>query len=73
MVICETYSVYWYSRDLWSIGGYGPWYKCILLYVILIWCGGIPEIYGHLEGGGSEFSWCSGVPQIHDHLGGQVV
>ena len=37
--------------DLWSIGGGGPWYMCILLCEILIWCSGIPEIYGHLEEG----------------------
>ena len=29
----------------------GPWYMCILLYVKLIWCSGILEIYGWLEGG----------------------
>ena len=27
---------------------------CILLYVILIQCSGIPEIYGHLEEGGGQ-------------------
>ena len=26
---------------------------CILLYVQLIWCSGIPYIYGQLEGGTS--------------------
>ena len=30
----------------------GPWYICILLYVKLIWCSGIPYIYGQLEEGG---------------------
>ena len=44
--ICETYVVQWYSRDLWSIGGGGPWYMCILLYVKLLWCSGITYIYG---------------------------
>ena len=29
----------------------GPWYMCILLYVKLIWCSGIPYIYGQLEEG----------------------
>ena len=27
---------------------------CILLYVKLIWCSGISEIYGHLEEGGGQ-------------------
>ena len=27
----------------------GPWYMCILLYVKLIWCSGMPYIYGQLE------------------------
>ena len=53
----------------------GPWYMCILLYVKLIWCSGIPYIYGQLEGGpwSSALSicafclyvkliWCSGIP-----------
>ena len=48
--ICETYLVQWYSIDLWSSGGDGPWYMCILLYVQLMWCSGIPQIYAHMEG-----------------------
>ena len=28
-----------------------PKYMCILVYVKLIWCSGIPEIYGQLEEG----------------------
>ena len=44
--ICETYVVQWYFIDRWSIGGGEPWYMCILLYVKLIWCSGIPYIYG---------------------------
>ena len=44
--IYETYSVQWYYIDQWSIGGGGPWYMCILLYVKLIWCSGITQIYG---------------------------
>ena len=28
----------------------GPWYMCILLYVKLLWCSGIPYIYCQLEG-----------------------
>ena len=39
-----------YSIHLWSIGGGGPWYMCILLYVQLIQCSGIPHIYDWLEG-----------------------
>ena len=65
--ICETYSVLWYSMDLWLIGGGGAEF---------IWCSGIPEIYGQLEEGGHlilvctssekneltlEFIWCSGI------------
>ena len=52
--ICETSLVYQYSIHLLSIGGRGPWYMCILLYVILIQCSGILEIYGHLEEGGGQ-------------------
>ena len=40
--------------DLWSIDGGGVclhWYLCILLYVKLIQCSGLPEIYGQLEEG----------------------
>ena len=32
---------------------------CILLYVKLIWCSGIPYIYGQLEGGTSALSICA--------------
>ena len=60
--ICDTYSVYWFSRDLWSIGGGGGvclhTYLYILLYVILIQCSGLPEIYGQLEVVGSV---CTGI------------
>ena len=49
--ICETYLVQWYYIDLWSIGGGEPWYMCILLYLKLIWCSGIPQIHGQLEEG----------------------
>ena len=31
---------------------------CILLYVKLIWCSGIPYIYGQLEGGISTLGIC---------------
>ena len=42
--IFETDLVSWFSRDLNLIGGgyVGPRYMCILLYVKLIWCSGIP-------------------------------
>ena len=59
----------------------GPWYICILLYVKLIWCSGIPYIYVQL---GGEYIcpgymcillyvkliWCSGIPQIYGLLEG---
>ena len=32
---------------------------CILLYVKLLWCSGIPYIYGQLEGGTSALSICA--------------
>ena len=53
------YSVYWCSRDVWSIvGGYiCHWYMCILLYVKLIWCIGVPEIYGQLGVYGVHLPW----------------
>ena len=34
------------SIHLWSIGGGGHWYVCILVYVKLFWCSRIPYIYG---------------------------
>ena len=51
--ICETSLVYWSSIDLWLIGGgyICPKHMCIVLYVRLIQCSGIPEIYGQLEEG----------------------
>ena len=51
--ICETYLVYWYAIDLSLIGGENmcPMYMSILLYVKLIWCSGIPYIYGEFERG----------------------
>ena len=53
--ICETYLVQCYSILLWLIRGYiCPEYMCILLYVKLIWCSGIPQIYGQLEEGGGQ-------------------
>ena len=63
-------------HTLWSIGVGG-----ILLYVKLIWCTGIPYIYGQLEGGYIcpkymcillyvKRIWCSGIPYIYDQLEG---
>ena len=50
-------------EDLWSIGGGGGvclhWYLCILLYVKLSQCRGLPEIYGQLEEGVG--SVCTGI------------
>ena len=37
----------------------GPWYMCIVLYVKLIWCSGIPYSYGQLEGGTSALHICA--------------
>ena len=37
----------------------GLWYMCILLSVKLIWCSGIPYIYGQLEGDTSALSRCA--------------
>ena len=76
--ICETYLVQWYSIDLWSSGGDGPWYMCILLYVQLMWCSGIPQIYAPWRGCICprymcillyvELIWCSGIPQRYGQL-----
>ena len=59
--ICETYLVWWFSRDLCSIEGeyICLWYMCILLYVKLIWCSGFPEIYAQLKGDTSAFGICA--------------
>ena len=32
---------------------------CILLYVKLIWCSGVPYIYGQLQGGTSALGICA--------------
>ena len=55
--IWYTYSVYWYSINVWAIGvGYMcQTYMCILLYVKLIWCSGISQIFGQLEEGESWY------------------
>ena len=53
--IYETYLVYWFSRDLCSIGGevgsICHRYMCIVLNMKLIWCNGFQEIYAQLEEG----------------------
>ena len=38
----------------WSWGDICPKDMCILLYVKLIWCSGITDIYGELEVGGTS-------------------
>ena len=58
-----------------------PQYMCILLYVKLIWCNGIPLIYFQLEWVYMypqymyillyvKFIWCNSIPTISCHLGG---
>ena len=43
------------SMPLGSNGGYiCPGYMCILLYIKLFWCSGIPHIYDQLEEGVSS-------------------
>ena len=54
--ICETLFgvvVFHTSMVNWRGGSICPKYMCILLSVKLIWCSGIPYIYGQLEGGPS--------------------
>ena len=52
---------------------------CILLYVKLIWCSGIPYIYDQMEGRYIcpeymcillyvKLIWCSGIPYIYGQL-----
>ena len=64
LITCILCYLWKYSRDLCSIRG-GPsalsvW--SILLYVKLLWCTGISEIYGQLEEGGIllcvKIIWC---------------
>ena len=38
---------------------------CILLYVKLLWCSGIPYIYGQLVGGTSALSICAFGYMLH--------
>ena len=57
--------------DLWSIGGGGLGQSVMKL----IWCSGLPWIYGQLEEGGRGQSvmkiiWCNGLPQINARLMG---
>ena len=57
-----------------------PQYMCILLYVIVIWCNGISEIYCQLEWGYMypqymcillymKVIWCNAIPYIYFQLG----
>ena len=58
-----------------------PQYMCILLYVKLMWCSGIPQIYGQLEEGPWSMcillyvkrKWCSGILQIYGQLEGAYI
>ena len=59
-----------------------PKYMCILIYVKLIWCSGIPQIYFQLEKGGPWYMCillyvkllcCSGFPYMHGQLDGQDI
>ena len=58
-----------------------PRYMCILLYMKLIQCSGVPQMYGQWEERGIymcprymcillyvKFIWCSSVPQIYGRL-----
>ena len=38
----------------WSMGAIFPQYMYILLYMKLMWCSGIPNMYGQLEEGGGQ-------------------
>ena len=62
-----------------DLGGYiCHGYMCILLYVTLIQCSGVPQIYGQLGGTSPNMCillyvkliWCSGVPEIYAQLVG---
>ena len=60
--ICEASWVLWCIMDVWLIlgGSVCHGYICILLYVKLIGCTGVAEIYGHLElGGPSDIGICA--------------
>ena len=49
---------------------------CIMLYVQLMWCSGLPWIYGQLEGVVLPVIcqvWCSGIQGISTQVGGQSV
>ena len=65
------------SIHLWSIGGGGHWYVCILVYVKLILCRGISIHLWSIGGGGPwvylhsaicETYSCSGIPQLYGQL-----
>ena len=57
--LCDTDLVKWCFRDVWSVGGYVcHGYMCILLYVKLVWCSSVPEMYGQL-GGMSAMGICA--------------
>ena len=80
--IYKTYLVKWRSRDLWSnVGGdVCPGYLCILLYIKLIWCSGVSEIYGEMWKMGYlwpgymcillyvKLIWCCVLPEIYGQM-----
>ena len=47
----NLFGVVVFHRSMVSWGPEGPWYMCILLYVKLMWCSGILQIYDQLEEG----------------------
>ena len=52
--ICETYLLHQYSIDLLSLRLWGvdvSQYMCNLLYVMVIWCNGIPLMHSQFEWG----------------------
>ena len=76
----NLFGVVVFHRSMVNWKGYiWPRYICILLYVKLIWCSGIPQIYGQLEGGYISPGYmyfllhvklicCSDIPQIYGQL-----
>ena len=56
----NLFSVVVFHRSIVDWRGYVcPRYVCILLYVKLIWCSGVPQICGLLEGGMSGLGICA--------------
>ena len=57
-----------------GMGTFCPWNLCIMLYMQLIQCSGLPEIYAKLDGGWGQsvmkLMQCSGLPEISAQLEG---